>query len=239
MSVLCGRCDSSLGEIDDFGFLSLDEKMGRKSHHLVLRHEKLGEFVANIVNVDPVLEKNLYYVIYCKECSNDIGKKLMDKGISYIAFGKEKVSVCGKILTKADKWASHMDDCEEYRSLKRLHRSDFLSNRQNTLVNSSTQRGWRAGMSGRGRGTAAAVSDPAHRMQVQGSISRSTYSSSTQSAPLPTGAAGSGGSSVRMPPERQAVGSTTEERLKFLGMTTIKWDASKLIYELTGLCFFP
>jgi hypothetical protein len=239
MSVLCGHCGSSLGEIDDFGFLSLDEKMGRKSHHLVLRHEKLSEFVANIVNVDPVLEKNLYYVIYCKDCSNDIGKKMMGKGISYIAFGKEKVSVCGTILTKADKWANHMDACEEYRSLKRLRRSDFLPNRQNAPVSSSTQRDWRTGMSGVGRVTATAVSDPAHRMQGRGSFSsRNTFSSSTQPVPPPTGVAGGGGP-VRAPPERQTVGPTTEERLKFLRTTTNKWEASQLIHELTGLFFFP
>ena len=270
MTVNCRNCSFFLGSNDKFGFLEAPGFKGfGTSYHLVLHADKADSFTEEVADViDEVIKPDdsdgcSYQIMNCRNCGIDIGKRMYQYGATYLAFGKEKVTIDGSHLEKSDKWVPHLKDMP-YSELQRFSVENFGG--VPTVVRSRSQPNWQRNNALPDRNKFApgkveyksrnpAVTTPSYgKSKVHSAAKASNYAPGNYTQKIP----GRVNVSNRDAPSyhtqklpdrvnapdiisgqgskshREDVGKSIKDKVEFLRKKTNFWDVNKLIHELTG-----
>ena len=233
--IRCRRCSFELGEFDKFGFLVCREKNGCESYHFVAEKVFMERFEEKCLHVNSDFVKGMYYVVNCKTCEIDIGKKFVTNRTTYIAIAKEKLSYNNVTLKKNDKWLPFLST-PPFEGFRKFTIDDFsrmpLRLRSGSGKGDQPQR-----VNQQGQGQRNQQEERNHlRSKKQLVQDYADTSSAWRDHPVPNDGfrnahAMSGQKSV---PSRSKVGDSTNEKVKFLQQKRQQWEAAQLIYEFIG-----
>ena len=220
--IQCGRCEVELGEVSRFGFLVCDEKNDGKSYHFVLDQKFMEEYEKTLLSADNLLLKGLYYIVNCKSCESDIGKKFIGKQRTrYIAFGKEKLIYDGVKMKKTDKWTEHLD-AVPFNAMKRFQMTQFMEKKAFRAESESSREttNKQAGNSFRGGSSSIKQSGIGGNNSLPAKLQRGhTTPEIPRQKPAQT---------------RDKIGTSISEKVKFLSSKRQSWPADQLVYEFCG-----
>ena len=159
------------------------------------------------------------YVVNCQSCDIDLGKKFITSKGTYIALAKEKLLYDEVKLKKNDKWLPLLNT-PPFSNLRKFTITDFRTTQRGR---GDQSQGWR------------------HQRNAQNSQVHSPEQSNQHRRGNPTGNSYSkkedfrNSTSAQKPSQiRRTVGTTLNDKIKYLQQKQQNWDAAKLIHELTG-----